>query len=535
MRRFLLFIILVLTGCCKLFSQAAPTPSGSDTMKVVQLIHADRLSFEKKDSVSEFQILAGHVQLKQDNTVFWCDSAVYNKNSKIIEAFGNVHINDRDSVHTYSKYLLYHVDTKIANLKNDVKLTDQKSTLLTQELQYDMNQRIGEYHNGGKLLNEKSVLTSQEGTYYAETKDIYFKKNVVLKDPKYDLTGDSLLYNTVTQMTTFIGPTHIKDSVGRTIETSEGFYDVKNKKAYFGKRPIIHDGAAKIIADQIETNDSTGINKLTGNAVYIDSAQGVSVLANRIDVNRIEESFLAYQNPLMILKQDKDSIYIVADTLASGRLSKLPVIKDTIVQADSVVKDTTGKKSDSTDRYFHAWYHVRIFSDSLQAVSDSLFYSAKDSIFKLFTDPIVWASNSQVTGDTMYLYTKNKKAERLHVFEHALAINKSGENMYNQIKGNRLNGYFNDGVIDYMRAQGNAESIYYVLDEDSAVVGINKAGSDIIDMRFKNKELNRVVFISAVTGAMYPIKQVTDTERYLPSFKWLEARRPKTKYELFEN
>jgi hypothetical protein len=263
----------------------------------------------------------------------------------------------------------------------------------------------------------------------------------------------------------------------------------------------------------------------------------------------------------MILKQDKDSIYISADTLASGRLSRLPVVKDTTVQTDSagrairVVKDSaTLRLKDSTlqdstpmirdtavlvrdtttDRYFHAWHHVRIFSDSLQAVSDSLFYSAKDSIFKLFTDPIVWASNSQVTGDTMHLYTKNKKAERLHVFEHALAINKSGENMYNQIKGNRLNGYFNDGAIDYMRAQGNAESIYYVLDEDSAVVGVNKAGSDIIDMRFKNKELNRVVFISAVTGAMYPIKQVTDTERYLPSFKWLEARRPKTKYELFE-
>ena len=47
-------------------------------------------------------------------------------------------------------------------------------------------------------------------------------------------------------------------------------------------------------------------------------------------------------------------------------------------------------------------------SDSLQAVSDSLFYSGKDSIFKLFIEPIVWASGSKVTGDTIYLYTKNK-------------------------------------------------------------------------------------------------------------------------------
>lgn len=542
MTRFLLLLVLVFCCCADSFSQAVPTPPGSDTMKVVHLLHADRLSFEKKDSVSEFQILAGHVELRQDNTLFYCDSAVYNKNSRIIEAFGNVHINDRDSVHTYSKYLLYYVDSKIAILKDNVKLTDGTTTLLTEDLKYDLNQRIGEYHTGGKLLNKQSVLTSQEGTYYADLKDIYFKKNVELKDPKYFLKSDSLLYNTTTEITTFIAPTYIEDSAKRTIQTSEGFYDLKNRKAFFGKRPVIKDGAVKIIADEVDSDDSSGVSILKGNAVYIDSAQGLSVLANYIKSNRTEETFIAYQKPLMIIKQENDSIYVAADTLASGKLSKLPNYTDsTAADSSSVKKDSlkiklaadTSKKSDSTDRYFHAWHHVRIFSDSLQAVSDSLFYSAKDSIFKLFTDPVVWASNSQVTGDTIHLYTKNKKAERLHVFEHGYAISKSGEGMYNQIKGNRLNGYFTDGVIDYMRAQGNAESIYYVLDDDSAVVGVNKASSDIIDMRFKNKELNRVVFINAVTGTMYPINQATDTEKYLSNFKWLEARRPKTKYELF--
>lgn len=555
MNRFLLFLVVLLVFCANAFSQAIPVPKppGADTMKVVQLLHADRLSFEKKDSVSEFQILAGNVRLQQDQTLFYCDSAVYNRGSRIIEAFGNVHINDRDSVHTYSKYLLYYVDTKVAILKQNVKLTDKTTTLLTEDLTYDMNQRIGEYKTGGKLLNKESVLTSQEGTYYADLKDVYFKRNVQLKDPKYFLKSDSLLYNTETELTTFIAPTYIEDSAKRTIQTSDGWYDLKNRRAFFGKRPVIKDGGVRIIADNVETNDSTGVNTLTGNAVYVDSLQGVSVLANYILANRAEETFIAYQKPLMIIKQENDSIYVAADTLASGKLSKLPGY-DSLYRVDSTEKkldstvvitvtdstkkslavtDSSGKKSDSTDRYFRAWHNVRIFSDSLQAVSDSLFYSAKDSIFKLFTNPIVWASKSQVTGDTIHLYTKNKKAERLHVFEHGLAINKSGESMYNQIKGNRLNGYFVDGNIDYMRAQGNAESIYYVMDDDSAVVGVNKASSDIIDMRFRNKELYRVVFISSVTGTMYPIRQATETERYLPNFKWLEERRPKTKYELF--
>jgi hypothetical protein len=197
--------------------------------------------------------------------------------------------------------------------------------------------------------------------------------------------------------------------------------------------------------------------------------------------------------------------------------------------------DSTANKNDSTDRYFQAWNHVRIFSDSMQAMSDSLFYSSKDSIFKLFTDPVMWASNSQITGDTIFLYTKNKNPDRLYVFENAFAVNLSDKGMYNQLKGNRLNGYFTDGTINYMRAQGNGESIYYVKDEKNALVGINNATRDIIDMRFKNKELNKVVFISEVNGTMYPVKQATEQNKILRSFKWLEEKRPKTKFELFED
>jgi len=192
---------------------------------------------------------------------------------------------------------------------------------------------------------------------------------------------------------------------------------------------------------------------------------------------------------------------------------------------------------DSSDiRYFQCYHHVRIFSDSLQAVCDSLFYSAGDSVFRLFRQPILWASGSQVTGDTIYLFTKEKKADRMYAFENGFAINKSGENMYNQISGKTINGYFKDGAIDYMRSKGSpAQSVYYVKDEGQAIVGVNIASGDIIDMRFANKELNKVVFVRDVTGTMYPFKQTPADKKLLRSFKWQEEKRPKSKYELFGN
>ena len=537
----LLFLILavIISGYSSLAQVTTPPPAVADTggVKIIEIINADKQGYKKVDSVTDMQFLVGNVHLKQDNTIFYCDSAVYNKNLQIIEAFGNVHINDNDSVHTYSQYLLYHVDTKIANLKKKVRLTDGKSNLFSEEVQYDVNQKIGEYHTGGRLENKGSILTSKEAIYYADLKDVYFKTNVDLKDPKYKLKTDSLLYNTETEIATFIAQTYIEDSAKRKIRTKEGYYDLKNRRANFTSRTSIDDGPVRIVADNMKNNDSTGENILEGNVIYVDTAQGVSILAGRILSNNKQGNFLATRHPLMIIKQENDSTFITADTLFSGRLSKLQLGGDSMTFTDTlkgkIVLDTSTNKDDSTDRFFRAYRNVRIFSDSLQAVCDSLFYSGRDSIFQLFQEPILWASENQVTGDTIYLYTRNKKAEKLYVFENGLLISKARENMYNQIRGNRLNGYFIDGVIDYMRARGSAESIYYIEDDDSALIGVNKASGDIIDMRFAAKELNRVVFINEVKGTMYPINQFPEAEKLLRNFKWHDGRRPKTKFELF--
>ena len=55
---------------------------------------------------------------------------------------------------------------------------------------------------------------------------------------------------------------------------------------------MINDGPVTIIANEIQTDDNTGINKLWGNAIYKDTAQGVSVLANYIESDKNNGSFL---------------------------------------------------------------------------------------------------------------------------------------------------------------------------------------------------------------------------------------------------
>ncbi|HVG42735.1 MAG TPA: hypothetical protein VM888_14080, partial [Chitinophagaceae bacterium] len=199
---------------------------------------------------------------------------------------------------------------------------------------------------------------------------------------------------------------------------------------------------------------------------------------------------------------------------------------------------TKGKQikpeNDSTNRYFEAFRNVRIFSDSIQAVSDSLFYSFKDSTFQLFQNPYVWSNGKQISGDTIYLYTKNKKADRVKVFENSFLISEVEPNVFNQIKAIRLDGFFKEGVIDSVRAKGMAESVYFMQDKDSAYTGINKTESEAMDVYFTNGDLYKVVLRRSVKGTLFPASQKNPGEMRLTHFKWMEERRPKTKYELFE-
>lgn len=525
MKKECFFFLLLFIFLSSIVNAQAVADSGSG--EPVHILNAKNFYFKRIDATTELKILSGNVRLKQGNTLFDCDSCVVNSTAHLFEAFGKIHIND-DTTNVYSDYLRYFTNTKLAYLSGNVRMTDGHATLTTPDLEYDVNTKIGTYKNGGRVVNKKSVLTSREGTYYSDLKDIYFKTGVDLKDPSYSLKTDSLLYNTETQIARFIAETYIKDSSGRIIRTREGYYDLAHRRAEFFSRTTIEDKSMTASADQMASDDSSKIIQLRGRAVMKDTAQGTMVLSEEMFINQKTDAFLATKKPLMIVKQDNDSIYIAADTLFSAKLTDL-YKNDT-----AKLKTFNFKEKDSTNRYFEAFRNVRVFSDSVQSVGDSLFYSFKDSIFHLYDDPVVWSKKSQVTGDTIYLYTKNKKASRVQTIENSFMVSEVEPGVYNQIRSSRMDGYFKDGSLDSVRARGLAESIYFIQDEDSAYTSTNQTKSDAIDIYFEKGELFKVVFRSDLKGTLYPISQKKPDEMRLPSFRWLIDRRPKTKYELFE-
>ena len=547
-------------------------PNGVTQENFLYILAADKQYLQKTDT-SQLVSYAGNVKVRQGKTLFYADSAIINPILNTLESFGNVHINDADSVHIYSQYLKYNGIEKKALLTTKVRLTDGKSTLTTENLTYDVNLKLGTYLNGGKVVNKKTTLTSTEGNYYGDSKDIFFYKNVLLVQPNGTIRTDSLQYNTITEVSTFISPTIIKDKKGLTIKTKEGFYDIKRKIANLYKRSIIEDSTFSITADEIAIDSVNGLSEFRGNAVYRskDKKQGFDMIANNIKTNNKRSTIMATQIPLLIIKQGADSVFITADTLFSGRvidllkIKKIPSLRPTPIDTSfnkSIIKDTVKVASvkpiikkgntknlvdsaklnlvstppvDSTLKYFEAYKNVKIFSDSLQAVGDSLFFSGSDSVFRLFNEPILWAQENQISGDTIYLFLKNKRPERLYVIDNALSISKVDSSIYfNQVRGNSIDALFDStGQVHFLTAKGSAENIYYAQDEQKGFVGVNKNSCDLIEINFTDGKPKRVKFINNLEGGLLPMRGKTNhDELKLKSFNWQDKLRPKSKFDI---
>src|SRR5215831_18227438 len=107
---------------------------------------------------------------------------------------------------------------------------------------------------------------------------------------------------------------------------------MKNRIAQFGKRPVINDGKTRLVADSIYADDASGIRTAKGHAVYTDSTQGVSIMAGELNDNARTNLVIASKKPLMIIMQEKDSIYVTADTILSGFLNP----EDTVLGKNKV-------------------------------------------------------------------------------------------------------------------------------------------------------------------------------------------------------
>ncbi len=534
MTRFSILFLLLTTCAVTAWSQT----NVSVEKKKIEILHADGL---KKVAGQPVRKLVGNVRMKQGDVYMDCDSAFFYEDRNAVDAFGNVHIT-QDQLNIYADSLKYNGDDKIADLYGNVRLIEPRMTLTTKRLTYNMVTKTAVYRNGGHVVSEGTDLVSNVGYYYSETEIAYFRYNVKLVNPNYTLECDTLGYDLNREISYFYGPTYITTPDSK-IYCESGWYNGKTEISSFGKNTILDSPPQILYADSLYYEKKRGYGEAYHKFTWVDTNQNIILTGGKAIFFELNDSIIATQKPLLTYLLDGDSLHIAADTLISHIAAPVAAPIDTTIalRVDSMSIDTLGNdtlaiQTDTTkQRELFAFHNVRLYKSDMQGACDSLLYSFADSTIRMYRKPILWGDNSQMTGDTIYLYMANNKMDRVELFPNGFIINESFPKLYDQIKGRHIWGYFKDGTLDNMHVVGNGESVYYGKDSRSAYLGINKAVCSEMWIYLKDDKVNRIKFYTKPQATFHPIQLVNPETFKLENFNWRYDKRPKSKEDLLKD
>jgi lipopolysaccharide export system protein LptA len=505
--RHLLYVVIILF--LVLILQSQNVPGNQQTKKRIELEWADSVIIVKDPLTGkDINHLLGNVRLHDNKIKMWCDSALFYPDINQVTAFSKIHIEQGDTLNLYGDYLFYDGKSGLAFIKTNVVLIDKETHLYTDSIHYDVNTRIARYTERGRITNAKNTLTSIIGAYYASENLFHFKDSVKIVNPDYVMTADTMDYNTLSEIAYFTGPTELKgDSLYLYCE--KGWYDTKKEVTSVWKNAMIDNRKQIVHGDSLFFNDSTGYGESFRNVVIEDTINKIAVEGNYAWYYKQPEKFLVTDRAVFIQISKQDSLFLHSDTIKSITKS-----------------DTSGKGY----RLMRAYHGCRIFSKDLQSKCDSLSYSFQDSVIRLYTAPVIWSGEDQLTSDSMAVFTKNRQTDRLELYNNAFIAQQVDTTRFDQIKGRSLTGYFKNNELYKINIKGNGEILFYLLDGE-AVAGVEQSKCANIEIRFDKGKVSEIFEYENPEGFIDPPLPVNPVR--LDGYKWFDHLRPKKKADIF--
>lgn len=476
----------------------------------VYLLHSDVL--RKTLDRSDVQVVVGNVVFRHDSLYMYCDSAYYFDQINSFEAFGNVRMEQGDTLFVYGDHLYYDGMTQIAQMRMNVRMENRTTTLLTDSLNYDRVYSLGYFFDGGTLMDEQNVLTSEWGEYNPQTKQSVFNYNVKLVNPQFTLTSDTLRYNTATKVANIVGPSDIL-SDNNHIYSESGYYNTQTGKADLYQRSVLTNEGKQLTGDTLFYDRNEGVGEAFHNMVMTDTINKNMMTGDYGYYNEKTKYAFATRKAVAIDYSQGDSLFLHADTL---------------------MMKTFQLDTDSMYREMRAFHKARFYRTDVQGVSDSLVFSTKDSCLTLYDNPIVWNKNQQLLGEKILVYMNDSTIDWAHIINQALSVEMVDSTKYNQVTGKEMKAFFTDGEMKKVEVIGSVRLVYYPMDSDSTLIGMNVSETSKLEIYLEKQKLDHMVMSPQSNGTLYPLPQIPKGKDKLDNFVWFDYIRPLNKDDIFE-
>ena len=510
------------------------------------LEHADVLHKQDRDS---FMVLSGTVHFSKGAMQMYCDSAHYYPTSESMDAFGNVRMQQGDTLFIYADELNYDGLREIAYLYadegKDVRMINRNVRLNTPEFTYDMVDERGYYTNGGVLTDPQNRLVSVEGEYLPATKEANFYIDVHLHRidgrDTLDIYSDTMYYDTRTRIAEFYSPTEIISGRG-TIHTTEGVYDTRNNQAQLFKHSTVHtDSTSTLTGDTILYDRDRGYGEAFGNVDITDSARQTTLRGTYGYYNRLVDSAFVTGRALAMEYSRGDTLYMHGRYIKS--ILDIDTIRTTVTDTiappagspDTVQPQIIKREIVSTDstHVFTAWPRVRFYRSDMQGLCDSMIFVQRDSTLHLHHHPVVWSDDRQIFGNRIILYLNDSTIDRALLPDFAFTAQHIEDDYYNQLTGKVMEAWFNGGELSRLDVSNSVEAIFYPEENDST---INKmVNLQTANMRgwFEKRALIRMKTWPESNGRVTPLYLAKRSDLLLSKFQWYGTLRPRDSQDIF--
>lgn len=470
------------------------------------LEHADSLFLD--DRHPEFQVLHGNVKFRKEDMFMYCDSANFYDKDNRLDAFGNVRMEQGDTLNVFSDRLYYNGNQDLAKLRDNVRMEHRNTTLFTDSFDYDLMVNVGYYFEGGKIVDDKNTLVSKYGQYAPDTKDTELLFDVELLNEKFVLHTDTLFYNTATHIADIVGNTTI-ESDSSTVYTDKGWYNTDTDMSTLYNRSLVvgKDGQT-LEGDTIFYNRATGFGEVFGRMVLTDSLKSTTLTGNYGYHNEKDNTSFATGRAMAMEYSQQDTLYLHGDTI---RTYLLP---------------------DST-RVMNAYPNVRFFRTDIQGLCDSLSFMSRDSMVHMHRHPVLWNGERQVTGNVIRIHLNDSTVDRAYLPEYGLLAEHVADEFYNQLSGKEMIAYFENGDIRQLDVNGNVMAIMLPMEKDSTYNKLVNAEGSFLIVKIKERQMEKMNLWPDVTGKVTPIYLAKKSQYYLKGFTWYDAIRPKNRDDIF--
>lgn len=336
-RRLAYSLILLLVS----FGLFAQNTEQKDSL--VRLLGCDELQ-QVEEYGQSYRKALGHARFEHNSTLLICDTALWNVNQNVINAFGNVQIIQNNTVLS-SESLDYLIDQNLAQFRGAlVQLRDKDgNTLRTTDLDYNTKDSVAVFRNGGALRDKDGqIIESDDGHYYSKLKTFSFTNNVNMYTDSIFVKTDDLDYNTGTNVATFgTGTNAWRDN--NMLSSQAGFYERTLEKFTFFRNVHILTENQEAWADTLVYYRVPNNVEMFGHVELLDTTRNVAAVAGYVQyIDSLSFIKLTREPAVIAISEQgekRDTAYIGADTLILRSIPKCDVDSSEISNSASRLKE----------------------------------------------------------------------------------------------------------------------------------------------------------------------------------------------------